>query len=88
MLSQPVIQEVAAAEDEQRERTPWADTRWVDMQWPVTPAVAILDVGLPAGAALDPATAVVTDVTDIMETMDTGTMHAAATTLGLPLSAA
>jgi hypothetical protein len=60
------------------------------MQWPVTPAVVILDVGLPADTALDPATAVVTDVTDIMETMDilTGTMHAAATTLGLPLSAA
>jgi hypothetical protein len=52
--------------------------------------VVILDVGLPADTALDPATAVVTDVTDIMETMDilTGTIHAAATTLGLPLSAA
>jgi hypothetical protein len=90
------MREVMSAEDEGAERTPWADTRWVDMQWPVTPAVGILDVGLladaaldPATAAMDPATAVVTDVTGIMEATDIlmGTMDAVITP-GLPLSAA
>jgi hypothetical protein len=87
MLLQPVIQGGTVAADGQRERT-WADTRWVDMQWPVTAAVVIPDAGSPADAALGQATAVVTDVTDTMETMDTGTMDAATTTPELPLSAA
>jgi hypothetical protein len=88
MLLQPVMQGGTAAADEQRERTPWADTRWVDTPWPVTAAVVFPDVGLPADAALGQATAVVTDVTDTMETMDTGTMDAATTTPELPSSAA